>query len=103
MYAVANVKKFVEDHAQELGGRGQAILDRAELAAEDGVFSGGVAIQVMGNDPEVYARFKSEVTTDPEHIRLGLEALTAPRRPSASEADVMLGAGGDFDDDELDD
>ena len=81
MYAVANVRKFVEDHAEELGERGQKILDRAELAAENGVFSSGVAFQVMGNDPEITARFKSEAGSDAEHIRIGLEAITVRREP----------------------
>jgi len=81
MYAVANVKKFVKDHAEELGERGHKIIDRAELVAENGVFSGGVAFQVMGNDPKIAALFERDATSDPEHIRLGLEAITAQREP----------------------
>ncbi|MEK9157991.1 MAG: hypothetical protein AAB638_02280 [Patescibacteria group bacterium] len=79
MYAVDNVKKFVDDHASELGERGPKALARAELVAENGMFSGGIIGEVMGNDPDLTARFESEANSNPEHIRIGHEALVARR------------------------
>ncbi|HCM68133.1 hypothetical protein A3H10_00135 [Candidatus Uhrbacteria bacterium RIFCSPLOWO2_12_FULL_46_10] len=75
MYALVNVEKFVQDNADRLGDRAEGILARAkEHAGGTGVISGGAVKDIMGDD-DLTHEFSQTVTDDPEHMRIGLEAI----------------------------
>lgn len=77
MYALLNVERFVrQDVPQLVGERAGEILDRAKSKAENGILSGGAIEEIMG-DEILAQKFHNLVTTDPEHIRIGLAAIQA--------------------------
>lgn len=47
MYALENIKKFVDDHAEFIGCRAAEIIKRAEELSFNGVVSGGSIGAIM--------------------------------------------------------
>ncbi|KKW42473.1 MAG: hypothetical protein UY92_C0006G0034 [Candidatus Magasanikbacteria bacterium GW2011_GWA2_56_11] len=74
MYALANVRKFVEDNKDRLGNLAVGILARAEQQSSNGVLSGS-AVEGIMQDHELAREFHEVVMSDPDHLRIGLEAL----------------------------
>lgn len=78
MYAVKNIKKFVDDNATRIGDRAEGILKRAEEVSRNGVISGGSVEEIMQDDA-LAAEFHKAVMEDMDHIRIGMEAIQASR------------------------
>mgnify|MGYP001571474874 FL=1 len=78
MYALENVKKFVQNNAGRLGERAEVILARAEEKSHDGVFSGGAVEEIMQDDG-LAVEFHNIVMSDPDHMQIGLSAMQATR------------------------
>lgn len=74
MYAVANVKKFIEDNSSRLGQRGNEILKRAEKLSHEGVISGGSVEEIM-DDASLTREFHESIMNSPEHVEIGLSAI----------------------------
>lgn len=75
MYALENIKKFVEDNAEQLGDQAEGILKRAENASFDGILSGSSIDEIMGD--EALAREFRDVVMIREHVEVGLRAMSA--------------------------
>jgi len=75
MYALANVKKFVEDNMERLGGRAEGILKRAEEVSYDGMISGGSVEEIMKDDALASEFHKIAMT--PEYLEIGLSITRA--------------------------
>ena len=74
MYSLMSLARFLEANAHRLGTEAQAILERAERVARHGLFSGGALREIM-QDTQLTAEYDNVTTSDPEHIKLGIEAL----------------------------
>ncbi len=73
MYALANVRKFVEDNGELLGDRAKEILKRAEEASYNGVISGSSIEEIMRDN--VLASEFHKVAMTPDYLGIGLSAL----------------------------
>ena len=78
MYALDNVKKFVQDNPEKVGDQAELILKRAMEKSENGILSGSSIEEIFGTS-ELADEFKHIITKDLEHIRIGLEAIEALR------------------------
>lgn len=74
MYAVDNVRKFVEEHISISVHQGECIVMRAEALSHQGLISGGQIDEIM-EDGELALEFHESVMNDAEHIKIGLSAL----------------------------
>jgi len=74
MYAKANIEKFLNDHPEIDRAEKDAILSRTEQYSDNGVFSGGVVLEIFGNNSNLADLFEGEAATG-QHIEMGLKAL----------------------------
>ncbi len=70
--SIRNVEKFVKDHPELCGGQEEVILAEAKKVSHDGVIVGGAVENFMG---DLTQRFFQEVTTDLDHVQIGLTDL----------------------------
>ena len=70
--SIRNVEKFVDDHPKLIGDRKKQILAGAKKVSRKGVIAGGAVEDFMGNLTE---RFFREVTTNADHVQIGLTDL----------------------------
>lgn len=72
--SVRNVEKYFDDHPEFAGIKDKFMEGiKKENEASGGIISGGTIEKLFG--VPLAAEFFQEVTTDPEHIKMGLEDL----------------------------
>lgn len=74
MYALANVRKFIDDIPELVGNRGEEIYRRAEGCSFNGLISGGSLWEIM-QDAFLMTQFNRIVMADENHIAIALGAI----------------------------
>lgn len=74
MYALANVRKFIDDNPELVGSQGEEIYCRAEMCSFNGLISGGAIEEIM-RDALLAREFHVAVMSNEEHIAIGLGAI----------------------------
>lgn len=74
MYALANVRKFIDDNQLMIADRGEEIFRRAEACSYNGLISGGAIEEIM-RDALLTREFHVAVMSNEEHIAIGLGAI----------------------------
>ena len=72
MISIKNIEKFIDDHP-ELELDKIQVLKKARDFCDEGVIMGGAVEQILGEHKEI---FFQEISTDFEHIKLGMEDMT---------------------------
>ncbi len=70
--SIRNVEKFVDDHPKLVGDRKEEILAGARKVSHEDVIAGGAVKSFMGDLTE---QFFQEVTTNVDHVQIGLADL----------------------------
>ena len=77
-FSIRNLKKFLEDNPAFSGKEEEIMIKAKELAGEDNsILSGSAAETIL--DPEWVKLFFQTITTDLEHLTMGIEDLKASR------------------------
>ena len=71
--SIRNVQKFFVDHLEYAAQRERVMSEFAENLGDQKVISGGLVRDVLGNT--IADEFFQEVTSDGNHIQMGLEDL----------------------------
>ncbi len=65
---------FLDANISRLRTQVEPILERAEKASQNGLFSGGALEEIM-QDRQLAEEYDRVATGDPTHLQVGLEAL----------------------------
>lgn len=74
MYALDNVKKFVDENPKLVGDHGEEIMSRAWACSFKGLISGGSVSEIMQDD-SLAEKFHQIMMSDSEHIFIGINAM----------------------------
>lgn len=74
MYALANIRKFIDENPQLVGNHGEEIMSRAWSCSFRGLISGGSINEIMRDD-SLAEKFHQIMMSDEKHISIGINAM----------------------------